>query len=203
MQKIYVFLGQVFMKKTGLKELFEIFITFFKIGAFTLGGGYAMLPLIEKEVVENKKWATQEEIIDIFAIAQSVPGVVAVNTSIFVGYKRAKLKGGIAAVLGAVLPSFLIILAIYQLLFSLSNNIYVIKAFAGVRAGVTALILVTAIKLIKNTIKDVFSAVIAVIAFFLILLFDNDILIILAGVILGIIKHLVSNVKVIRKVNRS
>ncbi|HOQ36298.1 MAG TPA: chromate transporter [Acetivibrio sp.] len=191
------------MKKTGLKELFEIFITFFKIGAFTLGGGYAMLPLIEKEVVENKKWATQEEIIDIFAIAQSVPGVVAVNTSIFVGYKRAKLKGGIAAVLGAVLPSFLIILAIYQLLFSLSNNIYVIKAFAGVRAGVTALILVTAIKLIKNTIKDVFSAVIAVIAFFLILLFDNDILIILAGVILGIIKHLVSNVKVIRKVNRS
>jgi len=203
MQKIYVFLGQVFMKKTGLKELFEIFITFFKIGAFTLGGGYAMLPLIEKEVVENKKWATQEEIIDIFAIAQSVPGVVAVNTSIFVGYKRAKLKGGIAAVLGAVLPSFLIILAIYQLLFSLSNNNYVIKAFAGVRAGVTALILVTAIKLIKNTIKDVFSAVIAVIAFFLILLFDNDILIILAGVILGIIKHLVSNVKVIRKVNRS
>lgn len=191
------------MKKTGLKELFEIFITFFKIGAFTLGGGYAMLPLIEKEVVENKKWATQEEIIDIFAIAQSVPGVVAVNTSIFVGYKRAKLKGGIAAVLGAVLPSFLIILAIYQLLFSFSNNIYVIKAFAGVRAGVTALILVTAIKLIKNTIKDVFSAVIAVIAFFLILLFDNDILIILAGVILGIIKHLVSNVKVIRKVNRS
>ncbi|HQA56860.1 MAG TPA: chromate transporter [Acetivibrio sp.] len=191
------------MKKTGLKELFEIFITFFKIGAFTLGGGYAMLPLIEKEVVENKKWATQEEIIDIFAIAQSVPGVVAVNTSIFVGYKRAKLKGGIAAVLGAVLPSFLIILAIYQLLFSLSNNNYVIKAFAGVRAGVTALILVTAIKLIKNTIKDVFSAVIAVIAFFLILLFDNDILIILAGVILGIIKHLVSNVKVIRKVNRS
>lgn len=191
------------MKKTGLKELFEIFITFFKIGAFTLGGGYAMLPLIEKEVVENKKWATQEEIIDIFAIAQSVPGVVAVNTSIFVGYKRAKLKGGIAAVLGAVLPSFLIILAIYQLLFSLSNNIYVIKAFAGVRAGVTALILVTAIKLIKNTIKDVFSAVIAVIAFFLILLFDNDILIILAGVIWGIIKHLVSNVKVIRKVNRS
>ncbi|HPD00372.1 MAG: chromate transporter [Bacteroidales bacterium] len=191
------------MKKVCLKELFEIFITFFKIGAFTLGGGYAMLPLIENEVVEKKKWATQEEIIDIFAIVQSVPGVVAVNTSIFIGYKRAKLKGGITAVLGVVLPSFLIILAIYQLLFSLSNNIYAIKAFGGVRAGVTALILVTAIKLIKTTIKDVISAVIAIISFVLILFFDNDIFIILAGVTLGIVRHLVSNIKVLRKEQKS
>ncbi|NLP14536.1 MAG: chromate transporter [Clostridium sp.] len=191
------------MKKVRFKELFEIFTTFFKIGAFTLGGGYAMLPLIENEVVEKKKWATQEEIIDIFAIVQSVPGVIAVNTSIFVGYKRAKLKGGMIAALGVVLPSFLIILAIYQLLFSLSDNIYVIKAFAGVRAGVTALILVTAIRLVKNTIKDVISGIIAVIAFVLILFFDNDIFIILAGVILGIIRHLVSNLKVLRKEHKS
>lgn len=191
------------MKKVRFKELFEIFTTFFKIGAFTLGGGYAMLPLIENEVVEKKKWATQEEIIDVFAIVQSVPGVIAVNTSIFVGYKRAKLKGGMIAALGVVLPSFLIILAIYQLLFSLSDNIYVIKAFAGVRAGVTALILVTAIRLVKNTIKDVISGIIAVIAFVLILFFDNDIFIILAGVILGIIRHLVSNLKVLRKEHKS
>ena len=191
------------MKKVRFKELFEIFTTFFKIGAFTSGGGYAMLPLIENEVVEKKKWATQEEIIDIFAIVQSVPGVIAVNTSIFVGYKRAKLKGGMIAALGVVLPSFLIILAIYQLLFSLSDNIYVIKAFAGVRAGVTALILVTAIRLVKNTIKDVISGIIAVIAFVLILFFDNDIFIILAGVILGIIRHLVSNLKVLRKEHKS
>ncbi|NMB33670.1 MAG: chromate transporter [Clostridium sp.] len=183
------------MENKDFKELQSIFTTFFKIGAFTLGGGYAMLPLIEKEVVENKNWSTREEIIDIFAVVQSLPGVIAINTSIFVGYKRAGLKGGIAAALGVVLPSFLIILAIYQVLFAISDNIYIARAFAGVRAGVTALILVTAIKLIKSTVKNFSSAIIAILAFVLILFFDNNMLIILSGIVLGVVRYFISCIR--------
>lgn len=196
-------MNKIALNNKSLNELYDIFITFFKIGAFTIGGGYAMLPLIEKEVVENKKWATQEEIIDIFAIVQSVPGVISINTSIFIGYKKAKLKGGIAATIGVVLPSFLIILAISQLLFYIKDNVYVNRAFAGVRAGVTALVLVTAVKLVKSTIKDFISIIIAVFSFTAILFFEHNILIILAGAVLGIIRHLLSSVKRLRKEDRT
>ncbi|MFZ5988268.1 MAG: chromate transporter [Bacillota bacterium] len=178
-------------------EFLEIFITFFKIGAFTIGGGYAMLPLIEKEVVENKKWVKPEEIIDIFAIVQSVPGVIAINSSIFIGYKRAKIKGAVAAALGVILPSFIIILLISQLLLNISENVYIEKAFAGVRAGVTALILLTAIKLTRNTIKGTIPVIIAVLSFIAIAFFNvHIILIIIAG---GITGYLIFG---IRKVSR-
>lgn len=190
------------MDKRNFTDLWDIFITFFKIGAFTIGGGYAMLPLIEKEVVEKKKWATQEEIVDIFAIVQSVPGVIAINTSIFMGYKRGKIKGGIAAALGVILPSFIIILTISHLLFYIKDNIYLNKAFAGVRAGVTALILVTAVKLVRSTIKDIFSALIAVLSFIFIVFFDYDILTILAGGVLGLARHLTTSIKTLRKVHK-
>jgi len=184
------------MKKTNMKELFEIFITFFKIGAFTIGGGYAMIPLIEKEVVHRKKWIKEEEIVDIFAIVQSVPGVIAINTSMFVGYKKAKIKGAICAALGVIIPSFFMIIAIYYALSGIKDNVYIKKAFEGIRAGVTALILLTAIKLTKKTITSYISAIIASISFILMVYFEiHAILLILSGAIIGYIMYMARRVR--------
>ncbi|WP_010251399.1 chromate transporter [Acetivibrio cellulolyticus] len=184
------------MSNKNTKELWEIFVTFFKIGAFTIGGGYAMLPLIEKEVVDHRHWVNEEEIVDIFAIVQSVPGVIAINTSMFVGYKIAKIKGAISAALGVILPSFLIILAIYYVMSGINENEFVQKAFEGIRAGVTALILLTAIKLSKKTIKSYVSAILAAIAFILMVFFKtNAIVIVLGGGIAGYIMYMLRKVK--------
>lgn len=121
-----------------------LFITFVRIGAFTIGGGYAMLPLIQREVVD-RGWLTKEEFIDLFAVAQSLPGVFAVNISIFVGYRLKKLTGGFVCALGTVLPSFLIILAIALFFTQVQDNVWVEKAFKGLRPAVVALIAVPVI----------------------------------------------------------
>ncbi|MBQ4162173.1 MAG: chromate transporter [Parabacteroides sp.] len=118
-----------------------LFLTFMKIGAFTIGGGYAMLPLIQREVVD-RGWLSKEDFIDLFAIAQSLPGIFAVNISIFVGYKLKKIPGGIICALGSILPSFLIILAIALCFTHIQDNIWVEKAFKGLRPAVVALIAV-------------------------------------------------------------
>lgn len=184
------------MKNNSMKELYDIFITFFKIGAFTIGGGLAMLPLIEREVVYEKKWVVQEEIEDIFAIAQSLPGVIAINTSIYIGYKRLKLKGAFVAALGVILPSFLTILFIYWLMSGIQNNIYVKKAFAGAKAGITALLLITLIKLLKSTIKNPFSAALVILSFAAIVLFDAPVfLTIVTGGLAGYIMYIARKVR--------
>lgn len=121
-----------------------LFITFVRIGAFTIGGGYAMLPLIQREVVD-RGWMSKEEFIDLFAVAQSLPGVFAVNISIFVGYKLKKLTGSIICALGTILPSFLIILAIALFFTQFRENEWVEKAFKGLRPAVVALIAVPVI----------------------------------------------------------
>ncbi|HHX18773.1 MAG TPA: chromate transporter [Clostridium sp.] len=179
------------MNKEKLFESFEIFITFFRIGAFTLGGGYAMLPLMEKEVVENKKWIDRQEILDMFAIIQSVPGIIAVKSSVFIGFKKAGIRGAFFAGLGVILPSFLVILLIAHLLLSLRDNTYIQKVFAGVRAGVTALILVTAIRFAKSALKGYISILIAILSFILIVFLNiHPIFTILAGGILGFIGYM-------------
>ena len=150
-----------------------------------------MLPLIEKEVVENKKWIDREEILDMFAIMQSVPGIIAIKSSVFIGFKKAGVRGAFFAALGVTLPSFLIILLIAHLLLSLRDNIYVQKIFAGVRAGVTALILVTAIRSAKSTLKGYISILIAIASFVLIVFLNiHPIFTILIGGILGFIGYL-------------
>ena len=121
-----------------------LFITFVRIGAFTIGGGYAMLPLIQREVVDSG-WMSKEEFIDLFAVAQSLPGVFAVNISIFVGYKLKKLTGSVICALGTILPSFLIILAIALFFTQFRENEWVEKAFKGLRPAVVALIAVPVI----------------------------------------------------------
>lgn len=133
-----------------LEGLGEAFITFFKIGMFTLGGGYAMIPIIEAEVVEKHKWVSKEEFLDLIAIAQSCPGVFAINISTFIGYKLRKTWGAISCTLGTVLPSFLIILLIAMFFHQFQDNVVVAAMFRGIRPAVVALIAVPTFKLAMN-----------------------------------------------------
>jgi len=126
---------------------FELFQTFFKIGVFTLGGGYAMIPLIEEEVVNKKQWVSKDEMLDLIAIAQSCPGVFAINIATFIGYKLKKKSGAIATTLGTALPSFLIILAIAIFFSQFKDNKIVAAIFRGIRPAVVALIAVPTFRL--------------------------------------------------------
>ena len=126
--------------KHDYKRIWPLFWTFFKIGAFTFGGGYAMIPLIQKETVENHKWITDDDILEIIAIAESTPGPIAINSATFVGYRTCGFLGAACATLGVVLPSFVIILAISYILTAFQNIKAVKYAFNGIRAGVLALL---------------------------------------------------------------
>ena len=137
-----------------MKELLKLCGVFFKIGATTFGGGYALLPILQRELVENRGWATDEEIVDYFAIGQCTPGIISVNTATFIGYKRAGVAGGILATLGFVLPSLIVITVIAALISNFADYAVVQNAFAGIRAGVCALSLNAIIKLWKNAIVD-------------------------------------------------
>lgn len=126
------------------------FKTFFKIGAFTLGGGYAMIPIIEREVVDHHKWLNKEEFLDLIAIAQSCPGVFAINMSVFIGYKMRRLPGAICTALGTALPSFVIILLIAMFFQQFQDNKVVAAIFNGIRPAVVALIAVPTFNLAKS-----------------------------------------------------
>ena len=123
-----------------MKKLWQIFVTFFKIGAFTFGGGYAMIPLIQREAVDHRKWVTEDDILDIVAIAESTPGPIAINSATFVGYRTAGVLGSAAATFGVVLPSFVIILALSFVLQQFQEVRAVQYAFRGIQAGVLALL---------------------------------------------------------------
>lgn len=151
-----------------MKELLTMFATFFKIGLFTFGGGYAMLPMLQREVVENKKWATEDELMDYFAISQCTPGVIAVNTATFIGHKKRGVLGAAFTTFGVVLPSFIIITLIATVLTAFSDIVYVQYALAGIRIVVAALITSTVIKLIIKGVKNLFQITMCVLAFTLI-----------------------------------
>ncbi len=150
-----------------MKELFDLFWTFCKIGTLTFGGGYAMLPLIQREIVENKKWSTEKEILDYYAVGQCTPGVIAVNTATFIGFKLRGIVGGLVATLGVIFPSIIIILIIASFLQSFASLAIVQSAFAGIRVAVVALIITTVIKLIKSSVKDYLGIIITVVTFVL------------------------------------
>ena len=128
----------------------ESFKTFFKIGMFTLGGGYAMIPIIEEEVVNKRQWVSKDEMLDLIAIAQSCPGVFAINISVFIGYKLRKVWGAIAAAFGTALPSFLIILAIAMFFHQFEDNKIIAAMFRGIRPAVVALIAVPTFNLARR-----------------------------------------------------
>ncbi len=142
----------------------ESFKTFFKIGIFTLGGGYAMIPLIEEEVVNRHRWVSREEMLDLIAIAQSCPGVFAINIAIFIGYKLNKVRGAIATSLGTALPSFLIILIIAMFFHQFEDNKVVAAMFRGIRPAVVALIAVPTFNLGKRAQLNKFTIWIPIIS---------------------------------------
>ena len=145
--------------------LADLFFTYFRVGAVTFGGGYAMIPILEREIVKKKNWVTEEELLDYYAISQCTPGVIAVNAATFVGYKIKGVWGSIIATLGVITPSIIIITIIANMLSVFSENTYVESAFKGISIAVCALVLTTIINLLKKNVKNIFSVFMAVGAF--------------------------------------
>lgn len=143
-----------------MRELLDLFLTFARIGGLTFGGGYAMLPILRREVVEKRQWATDEELTDYYAIGQCTPGVIAVNTATFIGFNRRGVTGGIVATLGVVFPSLVIIMLISAVLTSFAELAVVKNAFAGIRVCVCVLIFNAVLKLLKSSVVDVPTAII-------------------------------------------
>ena len=137
-----------------MKELWDLFWTFAKMGVMTFGGGYAMLPILQREVVESKRWATEEEIMDYYAIGQCTPGIIAVNTATFIGQKKRGIAGGIMATLGLVFPSVVIISILAGLITNFSHLVWVQNAFAGIQVCVCVLIFNAVMKLLKKSVVD-------------------------------------------------
>lgn len=175
------------------KRMLGLFATFFRIGAFTFGGGYAMIPLIQKEVVENKKWITDEDILEIVAIAESTPGPIAINAATFIGHKVCGFFGALFATLGVVLPSFVIIALIANILSWFENVEAVRYAFNGVRAGVLALIIKAMISMYKQCPKGILAYCVMVGAFVAAAMLKvNVLLVILCCAVVGLIVSMVA-----------
>ena len=142
------------VKGKKLPVLLDLFLTFAKVGVMTFGGGYAMLPILQREIVDNKGWATEEELMDYFAIGQCTPGVIAVNTATFIGHKQKGILGGILATLGVVFPSLVIISALALVIEAFSHLQWVRDAFGGIRVCVCILILNAVVKLYRKAVVD-------------------------------------------------
>ncbi len=178
------------------KMCLALFGTFFKIGAFTIGGGYAMLPLVQREVAEKRKWIEENDMLDIIAIAESTPGPIAINTATFVGTRAAGFWGAFSATLGSVLPSFIIITALSVVLEKLMKYEPVAFAFNGIRAGVIALIVKALWGMAKQCPRNLFSVILALVAFALVLFLDVNVLYVIIGAaLIGLSVALISKKK--------
>lgn len=174
--------------KGNYKKLFELFTIVLKLGAFTFGGGYAMFPLMEREYVDKRGWFETQEMLDMLAVAQSLPGMISINASILVGYRLFGIIGSLVAVLGLALPSLIVLSVISFFYVKFRENIYVNAALKGIRVAVVALLVQAVIKLGKPGVKGVFGWIMASLAFLTALIFSvHPVLIILAGLLIGII----------------
>jgi chromate transporter len=151
-----------------MKDYFELLAAFFRIGAFTFGGGYAMLPMLERELIINRKWSTMEELMDYFAVGQCTPGTIAVNTASFIGYKRKKIPGAITATLGVILPSLIIIIILAAILQQVNNYPIVQSAFRGISAAVAALIVQSVWGMGKSGVKNLLGVILMILSFYFI-----------------------------------
>ena len=164
-----------------LKKLFQVFWSFFKIGAFTFGGGYAMIPLIQNEAVEKRGWVTDDDILEIIAIAESTPGPIAINSATFVGYRAAGILGSMFATIGVVLPSFVIILLISFVLKQFQDIKAVQYAFQGIRAGVLALLCKSLWTMYKKSPKGWAAYIVMAAAFVLTAIVDVNVIFVVIG----------------------
>ncbi len=179
-----------------LKKLFMLFLTFAKIGSITFGGGLTMLPLLTREIVEKKKWATEQELLDYYAVGQCTPGIIAVNTATFIGYYQAGVLGGIFATLGMVTPSIIIIVVVASVLQQFMDYQIVASALMGIRAVVCALLSHTVITLAKKSLVDIVTVVLFITGLVLCFVFDiTPIIIVIIGGIAGV---LVGKIKEVR-----
>lgn len=175
------------MKKNS-RIYITLFWEFFKIGIFTIGGGMAMIPQIQQLVVEDKKWLDRDEMLDCIAISQSLPGVIAINSATYIGNRIRGIKGSLAATLGVVMPSFIIIILAVTVLGAIGENRYVLGVFTGIKAAVCGLILVTAVRLAKDSLTSAFQWVLAIAALIAIGFFGvTAIWAIIVGAVVGII----------------
>ena len=171
-----------------IKNLYNLYFSFAKIGTFTIGGGLAMMPMMQSELIEKRKWITDEELIDYYAVGQSTPGIVAVNVATFVGYKQMGIIGGIFATLGMVTPSLVIIMILASLINSINDFPIIQKALKGINVAVAALLTSTIINFMKKTIKKFTNAIFMMISFLLVFVFKlPSFWIILFALLIGVV----------------
>lgn len=176
-----------------LKQLFELYFTFFKIGAVTFGGGYAMLPILERELAIKKKWVTSEDLLDYYAIAQVTPGIIAVNVATFVGVKQKGIKGGIFATLGIICPSIIIISLISLFISNFQDIIWVQKALSGINVAVAALLTYAVFNFAKKSVKNWWSLILYALAFCAVYFLKvSSVLVVIVSAVIGIIIHVIS-----------
>lgn len=172
--------------KNKLKQFLELYFAFVKIGAFTFGGGLAMMPIMQRELIEKRGWVSEEELIDYFAIGQSTPGIIAVNVATFVGYKKLGWLGGIIGTLGVVTPSWVIIMLLAGAISSVDKYPLAQRALRGINVAVAALLTSVIVKFTKKTIKNFWNALFMLLAFALIYFFKvQSVWIILSSLIIG------------------
>lgn len=183
-----------------MKELMNLFWSFCRIGGLTFGGGYAMLPMLQKEVVETHKWATEQELLDYYAVGQATPGVIAVNTATFIGYKEKGILGAIFATSGVVFPSLAIIMSIAGFIDSFSDSNIVQHAFSGIRVAVGVLILNALVKMVKGSVKDILGIILFVATFIISIFFNISVVyIVVASALIGIISDFVNRKRGIKQ----
>lgn len=172
--------------KNKLKQFLELYFAFVKIGAFTFGGGLAMMPIMQRELIEKRDWVSEEELIDYFAIGQSTPGIIAVNVATFVGYKKLGWLGGIIGTLGVVTPSWVIIMLLAGAISSVDKYPLAQRALRGINVAVAALLTSVIVKFTKKSIKNFWNALFMLLAFALIYFFKvQSVWIILSSLIIG------------------
>ena len=178
-----------------IKEFFRnniywnLFECFFQLGLFTIGGGMAMVPIMQEKVCDERKWMTEEEVLDCLAVCQSLPGVIAINMATYIGYYKKGLKGAIVSTLGVLIPSFVIIILVVTILGNIDENPYVQGALMGFKAAATGLIAYAAANMAKKTLDSAFTWVLALVALVLIAFLGIDVVwVILAGILIGEIK---------------
>ena len=183
-----------------MKELMNLFWSFCRIGGLTFGGGYAMLPMLQKEVVETHKWATEQELLDYYAVGQATPGIIAVNTATFIGYKEKGILGAIFATSGVVFPALIIIMSIAGFIDSFSDSNIVQHAFSGIRVAVGVLILNALVNLVKGSVKDILGIILFVATFIISIFFNISVVyIVVASALIGIISDFVNRKRGIKQ----
>ena len=172
--------------KNKFRAFLELYLAFLKIGTFTFGGGLAMMPIMQRELIERRGWLTEEELIDYFAIGQSTPGIIAVNVATFVGYKRLGWFGGIIGTLGVVTPSWVIIMLLAGAISSVDKYPMAQRALRGINVAVAALLTSVIVKFSRRTIKNIWNALFMLLAFVLIYFFKiQSVWIIIAALVIG------------------